>query len=479
VSDRPVLRICTRGNRAAERRYLFDVVFAEWLGIDYDLEFDDGPNVRVGLVGDPQGSRITFPDVLFAAREEDWLTLRSLPRRPLSHLVLDPGESLTSGATPERQADRSPAASIPVLYGVTAPGGRAWYATDAGAEFSVDIFGSIFFLLTRYEEAVLPHRDTNERFDSSASLAVAEGFLGRPLVDDYVEVLWTSLSRLWPTLARRPSSFRLRLTHDTDELWAARRRRAVLGDLIVRHDPSLAARRLRAICDAQIGRFDRDPFDTFDLLMDISERHGLRSAFYFLAGSKVGDVDFRYDISDRRVAGVLRRIHERGHEVGLHGSYLSFRSAASIRFESEALKQACRAVGFDQPSWGIRQHYLRFENPLTWRSQDQAGLDHDSTIGWADQIGFRAGTNREYPVFDLLERQKLRLRERPLLIMDVALLKSVGRDLDDASSRTRALIGQCRRHGGDAVLLFHTETLGQTHHRLFYRDLVDELTRSS
>jgi hypothetical protein len=76
------------------------------------------------------------------------------------------------------------------------------------------------------------------------------------------------------------------LTHDTDELWAARRRRAVLGDLIVRHDPSLAARRLRAICDAQIGRFDRDPFDTFDLLMDISERHGLRSAFYFLAGSK-------------------------------------------------------------------------------------------------------------------------------------------------------------------------------------------------
>jgi hypothetical protein len=103
VSDRPVLRICTRGNRAAERRYLFDVVFAEWLGIDYDLEFDDGPNVRVGLVGDPQGSRITFPDVLFAAREEDWLTLRSLPRRPLSHLVLDPGESSTSA---RRQGDK-------------------------------------------------------------------------------------------------------------------------------------------------------------------------------------------------------------------------------------------------------------------------------------------------------------------------------------------------------------------------------------
>ncbi len=477
MGDRPVLRICTPGNRAAERRYLFDVVFAEWLGIDYDLEFDDGLNVRVGLVGDLRGSRITFPDVFFAAREEDWLTARSMPRRPLTHVALDPVTSSTSGATPRRPADDSPAVSIPVLYGVTAPSGRAWHATDAGAEFSVDIFGSIFFLLTRYEEAVLPHRDKHERFDSSASLAVAEGFLGRPLVDDYVEVLWTSLSHLWPTLERRPSTLRLRLTHDIDELWAARRRRAVLGDLIVRHDPSLAARRLRAIWDAQIGRFDRDPFGTFDLLMDISERHGLRSVFYFLAGNKVGDVDFRYDLSDRRVGGMLRRIHERGHEVGLHGSYLSFRSAARIRFEFEALKQACRAVGFDQPTWGIRQHYLRFENPLTWRSQDQAGLDHDSTIGWADRIGFRAGTSREYPVFDLLERQQLRLRERPLLIMDVALLIDVAYDLDAAGSRTRALIGQCRRHGGDAVLLFHTETFGQAHHRLFYRDLVDELTR--
>lgn len=478
MNDRPVLRIRTPGNRDLERRYVFDVVFAEWLGIDYDLEFDDGENVRVALAGDVHGSQIAFPDTFFGTRAEDWLTSRSMPRRPLMRVVLDPVPSTPSGASAGRSAGRSPADSMPVLYGVAAPDGRAWHATDAGAEFSVDIFGSIFFLLTLYEEHVLPNRDRHQRFPSSASVLAAERFMDRPLVDECVEVLWASLSRLWPILRRRPSTFHLRLTHDIDEPWAARRRRRVLGDLLVRHDPRLAARRLRAIRDARIGRFDRDPFDTTDLLMDISERHGLHSVFYIMAGSTIGDVDFRYDISDHRLARVLRRIHERGHEVGLHASYSSFRSAERIRFEFEALTQACRAVGFDQPAWGIRQHYLRFENPLTWRSQEQAGLDHDSTIGWPDRLGFRAGTHREYPVFDLLDRKQLRLRERPLLIMDGVLLTHA-RDLDDAASRAGILFAECRRYGGDAVLLFHNDTLGQTRLHGFYRDLVEELTRPS
>lgn len=476
MSDKAILRICTPPNRVAERRYALDVVFSEWLGVAYELEFRDGPMVTLELAGAPGASRITFPDVLFAAPEEDWLTVRSLPDRPLAHLSPDPLRSSPARSTPAQELQLALQRPVPIVFGVPAPGGHAWHATEAGAEFYVDVFGSVFFLLTRYEEAVLSDRDTHERFPESASLAAGEGFRDRAIVDEYVEILWASLRYLWPALERRRPTFRLQLTHDVDEPWAARRRRALLGDLLLRHDPGLAARRLRAIVDAQVGRFDRDPFSTFDLLMDISEQHGLKSVFYFQAGGKAGDFDFRYEITDHRIARVLRRIHERDHEVGLHASYVSHRSAARIRLELDALKQACRAVGFDQPSWGVRQHYLRFENPLTWRSQDQAGLDHDSTIGWAEQIGFRAGTCREYPVFDLRERQQLGLRERPLLVMDGALL-GLAHDLDDAASRTRVVVEQSRRHGGDAVLLFHNHTLGRTRHRLFYRDLVSELTR--
>ena len=35
------------------------------------------------------------------------------------------------------------------------------------------------------------------------------------------------------------------------------------------------------------GRLDRDPHNTFDFLMAVSERHGLHSAFHFLANNDV------------------------------------------------------------------------------------------------------------------------------------------------------------------------------------------------
>ncbi len=37
-------------------------------------------------------------------------------------------------------------------------------------------------------------------------------------------------------------------------------------------------------------------------------------------------------------------------------------------------------------------------------------------------VGFRCGTCREFPVFDLRTRKALRLLERPLIAMDVTLL---------------------------------------------------------
>jgi peptidoglycan/xylan/chitin deacetylase (PgdA/CDA1 family) len=209
--------------------------------------------------------------------------------------------------------------------------------------------------------------------------------------------------------------------------------------------------------------------------MDTSERHGLQSTFYFMAGDAANDIDGQYRLSDPPVARLLRQIHDRGHAIGLHTTYGSYRSTERIRGEFDALTAACRAVGFDQPTWGVRQHFLRFENPQTWRSQEAAGLDHDSTLGFADRVGFRAGTCREYPLFDLLDRRALRLRERPLLVMDATFSGYMNIELDAAATRTRAIVDACRRHRGDAVLLFHNSSLSGARQRAHYIELVERL----
>ena len=464
----PTLVVRAPGSYAPERRYILDLVLSEWLGFDYDIELGEGPRVTIRLAGDPQVRELTLPDILFSTPSGDWLTARSMPARPLQWL---PGGA---GRSPGGDDVRGP---LPVLYGDPDASPHGWQATADGVALSIDVLGGVFFLVTRYEEVARPTRDQHGRFPASASLAAVERFLERPIADEYVDLLWMAMHLLWPGLERRPSAFRLRLTHDVDLPWASLVRRALAGDILRRRDPVLAVHRLRSYVDARSGRVDRDPFNTFDLLMQTSEQHGLRSTFYFLASGTVGDADSRYRLADPPVADLLRRIHQRGHDVGLHGSYVSCGSAERMRAELDALQAACRAVGFDQPTWGVRQHFLRLDAPRTWRNHELAGLDHNSTLGFADHIGFRAGTGREYPLFDLSSRRALRLRERPLLVMDGTLFGYMALGFDEAASRTRAVVEACRRQRSDAVVLFHNDTLGGARQRAYYRGLVAELAR--
>jgi peptidoglycan/xylan/chitin deacetylase (PgdA/CDA1 family) len=312
---------------------------------------------------------------------------------------------------------------------------------------------------------------------------VLERFADRPLVDEYVELLWAAITQTWPGLRRRRPGFRLRLTHDIDNPWAAWRRptrrvlRALGGDLIRRHDPGLAARRLRAWSDARTGRWDRDPYHTYDVLARVSERAGLRSTFYFMAAGPEGQRAPHYRITDRPFAAILRQIHERGHEIGLHASYEAYRSADALRLEHEALATACRAAGFEPDSPGVRQHYLRFANPDTWRFQAAAGLAHDSSIGFTDRIGFRSGTCREHRVFDLVAGRALDLHERPLLAMDAAMFDELRLRPSDAAASVKALVERCRAMGGDAVLLVHNDRVAGSRPLAWYRELVQELAR--
>ena len=469
----PLLIVRAPEARDPERRYVLDLVLGDWLGLRHVLEAGREPNLSIRLAGDPSGRTLVMPDTLFALPAEAWLTERSLPRRPLPRVRM-PG----AGAGSAESGDVAP---LPVLFGELALDGPAWRETASGLALTVDVTGSVFFLVSRMEEIIRTERDGHDRFPVAASVAHAEGFVDRPLVDEYVDLLFAALRTLWPGVERRSTEFRLRLTHDIDRPFSAfgqpawRIARSLGADLARRREPRLALRRLRAVADARAGRVDRDPFATFDFLMATSERHGLHSLFYFMTGNDPADADYRYCLSDAHFAPILREVRARGHEIGLHASYGSHGSAERTRAEAAALVEACRAAGVDQPSWGVRQHYLRFANPATWQHQEAAGLAHDSTMGFAEQVGFRSGTCREHPVFDLLERRQLALRERPLVVMDGSLFDYMGLDLEEAARRTSAVVGACRRHRGDAVVLYHNDTLASARQQAQYRDLLEEL----
>jgi hypothetical protein len=405
---------------APERRYALEVL----LGVPVECEVADVAAVELA-VGDDDP--VVLAEGLFATPEAEWLTPASLP------------------ATPPATVE-----GVPLLYGT--------------AE-QPDLLGSAFFCLTRYEELVDATRDDRDRYPAAASLAYREGFLGRPVVDEYAGLLRGLLERRWPRLPWRQHAFAVVPSHDVDyPLATGPRLRAAAAELLRRRDGDAALRRLvrgpRAV-------------DTFDWTMDESERRGLRSAFYFIAGHTGGAIDGDYSLDDPWIRRLLLRIHERGHEIGLHPSYETFRDPEATIAEAERLRRTLDELGIDQERIGGRQHFLRWENPATWRAWEAAGLAYDSSLGYSDRPGFRSGTCREHPVYDLRARRTLALRERPLLVMDVTLVLHLGLGDDEAVAAAHAVRAEAVRVRGDYTVLWHNNHLASARRRRTYLRVLD------
>ena len=97
---------------------------------------------------------------------------------------------------------------IPIIYGDDPSKGSLFKMKQNQIYLGLDVFGSAFFMLTRYEEIVKTERDEHGRFLSENSIAYQEGFLDRPIIDEYIEILWWSLKKLSPSLKRRRTHFR-------------------------------------------------------------------------------------------------------------------------------------------------------------------------------------------------------------------------------------------------------------------------------
>lgn len=456
--------------RERERRYACDVVLCDWLGLDYGIEIAERRDVRITTADDPGGRALHLPDVFFPRAAGAWLTPESLPTEP-------------AGVWPVVCAPHALQSPVPVLFGEPGHESNLSELQNGQIRLPIDIFGSVFFLLSRYEEVVSEARDHRDRFAGSGSFSHRVGILERPLANEYLEILWTSLHRLWPGLQRKTRTYCVDLSCDVDVPFSAigrpwRRMALSLGaDLAKRRAPDLALRRLSAKLAGGVAGIQRDPNNTFGFMMTTGERHGLMTTFFLKAGVSDPQVDEKYCLEAPPVAPLLREIHARGHELGLHPSYHTYRDGVRLQAEFATLLRAAERLGIRQPAWGGRQHYLRFAAPETWRHYASAGLSYDATLAHADQPGFRCGTCYDFPVYDLQQGRPLPLREKPLTVMELTLLdrEYLGLAAEQALERIARLAAICRRFKGRFSLLWHNNALLTRARQRLYEAVVAEL----
>jgi hypothetical protein len=454
-----------------ERGYIFDVVFREFLGIEYRTQETATKAIEVTLDGDASNRKLSLPDTLFATSPFEWLTKRSCPRLPLREYRI---RWNGSGNRPIQEV-------LPILFGNGAEGSSRGSWGSETIDLPIDIFGSTFFVLTRYEEIVSGEKDEWGRFPAQCSILYRAGISRHPIVDEYVELLWEALRHLWPQLKRKPRTFGLHITHDVDHpLWNLNKNAVALlmasaKDVALRRNWNLASQRWRSFRLAAREDYREDPYNTFDFIMDLSERIGVKSAFFLKGGCTSPAHDSEYSLNAPWARALIRNIAERGHEIGIHPSFETFGDCAAISREFLAVRRACEEEGIRQSVWGGRQHYLRWSNPITWQSWEDAGLQFDSTLGFAEVIGFRCGTSHEYPCYNLVSRERLKLRERPLIVMDTTLYSYMRLGQQELIDATVGLAATCRRFGGNFTLLWHNSNLLTGEGKEAYQSIVEAL----
>ena len=352
---------------------------------------------------------------------------------------------------------------------------------QAGSTFiHYDIIGLVYWMLARVEEIGRDDLDIHGRFPVTSSHAYKNGYLDRPVVDEWFHILGQVIKRQWPPIELKLDRASIELSHDVDRpfqyLFAPGQSiaRQVVGDVLKRWDIGLAVRRCLTWHAVRKGSLQSDPYNTFDWIMDKSEKYGLRSTFYFICGRTNKAMDADYEIEHPEIRRLLRRIHERGHEIGLHPSYDTYLRPDLIRREFLRLKQVCEKEGIQQDAWGGRMHYLRFQVPTTMNALVEAGLDYDSSLGYADRAGFRCGTSISYQAFDVVAGVSLNLRIRPLIAMEASVfgLSNQGIDWVGGSTQVCRLQERCRASGGQISLLWHNSELSTQIARFSYQDLL-------
>ncbi len=321
-----------------------------------------------------------------------------------------------------------------------------------------DVIGATFMLLSGYEEAARGWADEHGRARPESNSAVRAGALDRPLVEEYVELILRTARCSSPPREVAVEDVSVP-THDIDRLTRVRGGplkglARVIGDGVAT-GPSA----VKAVTRQWLGR-QPDPYDTFTYLMDAAETYRKRAIFFFLASRHpVGRGVFdRYRMSSPFLQKQLRQISERGHGVGLHVAYATGQSLDESAFQSEMERLQNEIDAYDLSFEGVRFHYLIWDAGRSPSFLARVGVEHDWTVGFTALPGFRSGTSRSYPLYDLTGRRPLNVIEHPLVLMDRGVDPS-GVQESTAAETIMKLRNECARFGIPFTFLWHNSNL--------------------
>jgi hypothetical protein len=334
---------------------------------------------------------------------------------------------------------------------------------------SFDLFAATFYLLTRYEEYLPFRADKHGRFEAGESLAHKNGFLQRPLVNEWSFFLLEKLKEKWPAINSNLPAFRFQPTIDIDTAWAFKNKGTVRCLASAMRDLLTGKKKQFALRMSVVSGKTEDPFENYSWINSIHQAAGLKPIWFFLSGSW-GPHDPNSSMDHPAMKALVRECMQQG-EIGIHPSYASHLRPSILSRELKNLS-GVTGTGINKS----RQHFLRLSLPDTYRHIIQLGINDDYSMGYASQPGFRAGTCSPFRFYDLLLDEETPLTVHPFQVMERTFSDYLRVQPAEALQHMIGMAELVKKCGGEFVSIFHNETLGvEMGWRDIYKELVHKL----
>jgi len=366
---------------------------------------------------------------------------------------------------------------------VAAIEGRQVWARKNAAAVAVDLIASTFRLLTLAEEQQisLAARDYLGNFFVTALPLCRRETIDVPLADYQSALLLEKLLHAAPQLRERivpqwpeGKKYAVCLSHDCDTMHSGHPREVAAAAA------KWLLRRKRVFFDMALSglKYRRSPMESpcwgFPGWQEFESSRGIKSCFYLSAPPckcKRRLNDCKSTVFAKSIDWkIFQAMHEQGWEFGLHPALNAQKDLEEIVLEKRAVEERLGA-----PVKGLRHHYLAIDNlhpSQTFRKHVEAGFLYDSSLGWQEKAGFRAGTALPFQPYDAALKASLKLIEIPLILMDTHIMSN---EPPKAVQEANTLVATARDVGGVMTLNWHTETYCNQYVYLNYRTVLQKI----
>ncbi len=428
-------------------KWVFHVVFSEWLKLDYEIIVDKRENIQISY-----NNKTTL-----------WKTGKTInykEKKELSSLSVNTYEFKVDGAEcikiklfQENQLE------------IIAKRSNITYV-------DYEFFDWIYLFLSGEIDQISSSYDEHQRAVYRGSFHEDMKIIDDPIVDEYVELIENLIDEKTNRDGNSRNEYKINITCDIDTPYLFGRNGLIDLKIIIRAILKLDFRLIMSYILTNIISKSYDPYyAALRYIIKVNKEHKNNNLTFFCI-PKVTDkrYDGEYLNPSKDYEKFKALIKKSKWAIGVHPGY----KAGTNSKEMCMSIQEFRRIFSEQDTIRARMHYLRWNSAVTPELLARYGVTNDSTVMFPDRCGFKAGTCREYPMYDFTGNRVLSIRQSPLLIMDNTLFEP---DYMNLSATDAVIIfenykSKVKKFGGIFTVLWHNSSLTKKYQRHLYQKLI-------